>query len=145
MLRRSATGKPVGGVAPSRITEQCVSQCLIPVARPPSNNQPELIKDATQQGIKRRVVLAKFRVRIEDARILIVAVELNNVAAAMDQGLGASQGIHRAHHGGLHPHVTQRILHQPIKIGGDNHPHMASLDHCRYRPMRPGRRLQIIL
>jgi hypothetical protein len=94
-LPRSCTGlsacRPVDRVTPVRRAQDRRPQGMIPLARPSADDQAEFIKNAVEQAVILRRVSAQLLIRIEDAGVLVVAVELEDVAGAVRDWLRALQ------------------------------------------------------
>ena len=69
---------------------------MIPIRRPTANDKPEIVKDAIQELIELSGICREFRRGIPDARVQVVAMDLEHAAVRVNQGERTMHLVRRA-------------------------------------------------
>jgi hypothetical protein len=76
---------------------------VIPLAGPAAYNDAVFVKDAVEKSVVFSGIFAQLGFRVLDAGVLVVAVELEEIALAVGYRLRARQSIRRPNDGGSTP------------------------------------------
>jgi hypothetical protein len=136
---------PVGAISAAGRSQQRVAERLVPLGRPAADDQPVLVEDLVEERVDGRRVAAELLGGVFEVGVEIVAVDLDDRAAAVGQRDRTSRGLLVGDHHWLHARLDQDDLQQPVKIGGHDHPHVPLGDELSDRPMRSGRGLDALL
>jgi hypothetical protein len=95
---------------------------MIPFSGPAADDQPMLVEDPIEKGIRRLGIGREFLIRVEDPGIEIVAVDFDQIAPAVNERHGTFQIVVRSDDRRLDSDFPKGIFEEPIKIRSDDDP-----------------------
>ena len=144
VTKRVASG-PIHGIPPRRVAHDRVTKGNVPHARPSAYDESVVIEDPVEECRELRAVLGEFEIGIEDSRVLVVAVQFDEIALGVRERLGATQGMRRVDHRRLNSVLSKRLFQQAVEVGGDEHANHPTLNEIRNRMMCPRGSLATLL
>ena len=94
---------------------------LVPFARPPADDEAVLIEYAVQKSIVLVRIPGELGVGVEDARVLVVAMQLDQVAGCVRERFGSADSVYGVDDRRLHAAFSKRVFQEAIEVGGDDH------------------------
>jgi hypothetical protein len=75
-----------------------------------------LVENAVQQPVIFRWVGAQLSIRVENASVFVIAMQLQNVASTVRDGLRTHEGVGGGNNGRFDAPLPKRVLQQPVEV-----------------------------
>ena len=130
---------PEGCETSRRSTVHCVTQRPVPVRRPSTHDQPELVEDLIKKLVEFIRVRFELRGGVPYTSVEIIAMRLDKAVSSVDERQHAFDLVWRAHYRRRNACVFQRPFYQTIEVGRYYNPDIAPRHQICDCPVRCSR------